>query len=103
MTIDQLSEKRKKLRQQLIENEAMDGFKEVLTVLYSDKVHFIYELLQNAEDVGASKVQFILRADRLEFEHNGDELFEIEDVESNVSLIKARCRVSLRVFHQKVD
>lgn len=82
MTIDQLSEKRKKLRQQLIENEAMDGFKELLTVLYSDKVHFIYELLQNAEDVGASKVQFILRADRLEFEHNGDKLFEIEDVES---------------------
>ena len=82
MTINQLSEKRKKLRQQLIDNEAMDGFKELLTVLYSDKVHFIYELLQNAEDVGASKVQFILSADRLEFEHNGNQLFEIEDVES---------------------
>ena len=82
MTIDQLSEKRKKLRQQLIANDAMDGFKELLTVLYSDKVHFIYELLQNAEDVGASKVQFILSADKLEFEHNGDRLFEIEDVES---------------------
>ena len=82
MTIDQLSEKRKELRQQLIDNEAMDGFKELLTVLYSDKVHFIYELLQNAEDVGASKVQFILSADKLEFEHNGDQLFEIEDVKS---------------------
>ena len=76
MTINQLSEKRKKLRQQLIDNEAMDGFKELLTVLYSDKVHFIYELLQNAEDVGASKVQFILSADRLEFEHNGNQLFD---------------------------
>lgn len=82
MTIDQLSEKRKKLRQQLIENEAMDGFKELLTVLYSDKVHFIYELLQNAEDAGASEVKFVLDADKLEFEHNGDQLFEIEDVES---------------------
>ena len=82
MTIDQLSEKRKKLRQQLIDNKLMDGFKNLLTLLYSDKVHFIYELLQNAEDVGASKVQFILSADKLEFEHNGDQLFTIEDVES---------------------
>ena len=82
MTIDQLSEKRKKLRQQLIENEAMDGFKELLTILYSDKVHFIYELLQNAEDAGASEVQFVLNDDKLEFEHNGNKLFEMEDVES---------------------
>ena len=82
MTIDQLSEKRKKLRQQLIDNEAMDGFKELLTVLYSEKVHFIYELLQNAEDARATEVQFVLNADSLEFEHNGDKLFTIEDVES---------------------
>lgn len=82
MTINQLSEKRKNLRQQLIDNKAMEGFKELLTVLYSDKVHFIYELLQNAEDAGASEVQFILNDDRLEFEHNGDELFTIEHVES---------------------
>ncbi len=82
MTIDQLSEKRKKLRQQLIDNEAMDGFKELLTVLYSDKVHFIYELLQNAEDARATEVQFVLNTDSLEFEHNGDRLFTIEDVDS---------------------
>ena len=82
MTINQLSEKRKKLRQQLIKNEMMDGFKKLLPVLYSDKVHFIYELLQNAEDAGASEVQFVLNDDRLEFEHNGDKLFTIEDVES---------------------
>ena len=82
MTIEQLSEKRKNLRQQLIDNNAMNGFKELLTVLYSDKVHFIYELLQNAEDAGASEVQFILDPDRLVFEHNGNQLFTIEDVES---------------------
>ena len=82
MTIDQLSKNRKNLYQQLIENKAMDGVKELLTVLYSDKVHFVYELLQNAEDAEASEVKFVLNADRLEFEHNGDQLFEIEDVES---------------------
>ena len=81
MTIDKLSEDRKKLRQQLIDGKLMDGFKNLLTLLYSDKVHFIYELLQNAEDVGASQVQFALRSDSLEFEHNGDKLFTIEDIE----------------------
>ena len=82
MTIEQLSEKRKELRQQLIKNGAMEGFKGLLTLLYSDKVHFIYELLQNAEDAKASEVKFFLNTDRLEFEHNGHELFTIEDVDS---------------------
>ena len=82
MTIEQLSEKRKELRQQLIENGAMEGFKGLLTLLYSDKVHFIYELLQNAEDAKASEVKFFLNTDRLEFEHNGHRLFTIEDVDS---------------------
>ncbi len=82
MTIEQLSEKRKELRQQLIENGAMEGFKGLLTLLYSDKVHFIYELLQNAEDAKASAVKFFLYTDRLEFEHNGTHLFTIKDVES---------------------
>ena len=82
MTIEYLSKKRKELRQQLIENRAMKGFKGLLTLLYSDKVHFIYELLQNAEDAKASEIKFFLNTDRLEFEHNGHELFTIEDVES---------------------
>ncbi len=39
--------------------------------LYSDRTHFVFELLQNAEDAGASGVQFHLFADRLEFTHDG--------------------------------
>ena len=39
--------------------------------LYPDRTHFIYELLQNAEDVKATSVKFLLHPDRLEFEHNG--------------------------------
>lgn len=39
--------------------------------LYPDRTHFIYELLQNAEDVKATSVKFSLHSDRLEFEHNG--------------------------------
>ena len=59
--------------------------------LYSDKTHFIYELLQNAEDAlarrtraesnqpFARRVRFHLFPDRLEFRHNG-KLFDLADV-----------------------
>ena len=81
-TIHQLSEKRKNGLQALIDNGWIDGFKHLLTDLYPDNAHFIYELLQNAEDAKASEVQFILNTDSVEFEHNGDRLFSIEDVNS---------------------
>ena len=59
-----------------------DGIKRLLTDLYPDNAHFIYELLQNAEDVQATEVRFMLKEDGVEFEHNGDRLFSIDDVES---------------------
>ena len=82
MTIDQLSKQRKTLRQALIDGGMFEGFRRLLVKLFPSDAHFIYELLQNAEDAGASEVHFILNADKLEFEHNGDQLFDIEDVES---------------------
>ena len=39
--------------------------------LYTDKSHFVYELLQNAEDAGARNVKFIQYTDRLELLHDG--------------------------------
>ena len=36
---------------------------------YPDQAHFIFELLQNAEDAGATEVRFDLRDDLLSFEH----------------------------------
>ncbi|NLD05061.1 MAG: hypothetical protein GX672_04055 [Synergistaceae bacterium] len=47
--------------------------------LYTDRTHFIFELLQNAEDAGASKVLFKLFEDRLEVFHDG-RLFNEKDV-----------------------
>lgn len=44
---------------------------ELLGSLYSDQTHFIYELLQNAEDAGASEVEYHLHADHFELRHNG--------------------------------
>ncbi len=43
----------------------------LLGTLYSDRTHFVFELLQNAEDAGASQVFFDLHAERLEFYHDG--------------------------------
>ena len=38
---------------------------------YSDRTHFIYEILQNAEDAGATEIRFQLEKDRLYIYHNG--------------------------------
>ena len=68
--------------------------------LYTDDVHFIYELLQNAEDALerrnqenserklSSCVTFILYKDRLEVRHFGKE-FDIDDVKSITSFLQS--------------
>ena len=38
--------------------------------MYSDSTHFIYEILQNADDHGATEVHFCLRRDSLTIDHN---------------------------------
>ena len=47
------------------------GIRRIVEDLYPDTAHFIYELLQNAEDTQASKASFVLSGDALVFEHNG--------------------------------
>ncbi len=49
---------------------------------YSDQAHFIYELIQNADDAGASSVRFKLEQDRLIFAHNGTRRFSITNPET---------------------
>ena len=55
------------------------GIRRIVEDLYPDTAHFIYELLQNAEDTQASAVAFILSSDRLVFEHNG-RTFDEKDI-----------------------
>jgi len=47
--------------------------------LYSERTHFIFELLQNAEDAGAKRVLFNLFEDSLEVMHDGRP-FDDDDV-----------------------
>ncbi len=44
---------------------------DLLGHLYSERTHFIFELIQNAEDAGATELAFDLFDDRLEVRHNG--------------------------------
>lgn len=67
-------------------NEFEDGINKLLTEIYPDTAHFIYELLQNAEDAEASKVDFNLKKDMLIVRHNGKRLFNEKDVKSITSI-----------------
>lgn len=49
---------------------------------YPDEAHFIYELLQNAEDAGATEVSFELKKHTCLFEHNAPHHFDEEDIKA---------------------
>ena len=44
---------------------------ELLSTRYTNRTHFVFELLQNAEDAQSSQIQFTLFDDRLEITHDG--------------------------------
>jgi len=47
------------------------GIRKIVEDLYPDRAHFIYELLQNSEDKGATEASFALTNGSLRFEHDG--------------------------------
>ncbi len=63
-----------------------------LSGMYGDQTQFVFELLQNAEDVNATQVIFRLYGNRLEFEHDGRDFNEND--------IKAICKL---IFGTKAD
>ena len=77
-----LTKKRKKYVESARENNFEEGLLNLLTELYPDNAHFIYELLQNAEDTKATKILFELYDDQLVFYHNGKRDFDYDDIES---------------------
>ena len=54
---------------------------------YPDEAHFIYELLQNAEDAGATEVVFELEPNGCAFVHNGSRHFDEEDIKAICALL----------------
>ena len=62
-----------------LEGFALRGVKNSVVEKYSDQAHFIYELLQNADDAKATTARFELQKDRLIFAHNGTRRFNVSD------------------------
>ena len=72
----------RKDRRGVVESKVYPGIKQLVSEIYPEEAHFIYELLQNAEDAKASAVFFGIRSDMLIFRHNGTKQFDANDVES---------------------
>lgn len=68
--IDEVRAKRQKLADVLFDDE-YSGIRRIVEDLYPDRAHFIYELLQNAEDAAATEAVFRVTTNTVFFEHNG--------------------------------
>lgn len=63
----------------VLNNDRFSGIRKIVEELYPDRAHFIFELLQNAEDASATRVEFRLSRDKLIFAHDGQS-FTKDDV-----------------------
>jgi len=79
--IETLAAQRQKLLDGLDANEGDINLR-IFEDFYPDEAHFIYELLQNAEDAGASEASFELTDDSCFFEHDGSRHFDERDIRS---------------------
>ena len=78
--LQQLREKRQRWVDASHENDFDRGIWNATVEKYADATHFIFELLQNAEDVGATSATFSLEPNAIVFEHNGRP-FDRDDIE----------------------
>lgn len=70
-------ERLREVKQNLVEahdaaDDPIEGWFADEDELYSDTAHFVYELLQNADDAGSSEARFVLCDDKLVFAHKGE-------------------------------
>ncbi len=77
--IDRLAKQRSKFSEGLDANEG-DINLDIFEDFYPDQAHFLFELLQNAEDAEASRATFTLLRDGCRFVHNGKREFTETDV-----------------------
>lgn len=78
MYFNTLSEERKNAAKYL-DSFALRGAIGSAVEKYSDQAHFVYELLQNADDAKATSARFELFTDKLIFAHNGTHRFSVSD------------------------
>lgn len=80
MSLEELAAKRRSFIEALDENDGINL--DIFDDFYPDQAHFIYELLQNAEDAGATEVVFELSQSMCVFEHDGVRQFNLSDIDA---------------------
>lgn len=76
----------KRLNQSEVLNDfSMKGLARGTSDIYPDPAHFVYELLQNADDAEATEATFYLRDNELIFKHNGRQFTITEEPKGNVA------------------
>lgn len=76
---DKLYQKRLNTATTLMDDFAISNMWDSVIEKYSDQAHFIYELLQNANDAKATKSSFELTKEGLFFKHNGTKNFWVSN------------------------
>lgn len=76
---EKLYQKRQNTATTLMDDFAVSNIWNSVVEKYSDQAHFIYELLQNANDARATKSSFQLTNNGLYFKHNGKNKFWISN------------------------
>ena len=71
-----------------LEGFALRGVKNSVVEKYTDQAHFIYELLQNADDARATSVRFELFKNKLIFAHNGTRRFSVSDPATEAQVLE---------------
>src|SRR5450755_401321 len=81
-------------------NKFDKGIRHSTVEKYPDPVHFVYELLQNAEDQGAIEARFELSANCLIFYHNGNPFkrADVENITGFGTVIKHKKLIRLAVL-----
>lgn len=78
LLFDRLHKKKENDKSVLMDEEYIGLFTQAIDK-YSQTAHFVYELLQNADDANATEVYIILKPNRLIFKHNGTKHFNITE------------------------
>jgi DNA polymerase III delta prime subunit len=79
---ENLYRKRQNTATTLMDDFAISNMWNSVVEQYSDQAHFIYELLQNANDAKATKSSFRLTNNGLYFKHNGTKNFWVSNPET---------------------
>lgn len=79
--LEDIADQRRKFLDGLDANEGEINL-DIFEDFYPDKAHFVFELLQNAEDAEATEAIFTMTKEHCAFEHNGKKRFTENDVRS---------------------